>query len=75
MLVARRVHRRLLVADLVDDLVAVAVAGEGVERQGEGHRLSLPTSIGVHGRVGGQGLGTPSCKQGITLHNIWKRRF
>ena len=33
---ARQVHLRLLVADLVDDLVAVAVAGDCVERQGEG---------------------------------------
>ena len=40
-LVARRVRRRLLVVDLVDNLVAVAVAGDCVERQGEGHRLSL----------------------------------
>ncbi len=40
-LVARRIRRRLLVADLVDDLVAVAVAGDGVERQGEGHHLCL----------------------------------
>ena len=44
-MVHRRRGRVLLVADLVDDLVAVAVAvavaAEGVERQAEGHRLSL----------------------------------
>ena len=40
---ARQPRLRLLIADLVDDLVAVAVveAGEGVEHRGEGHRLSL----------------------------------
>ncbi len=42
MLVARQVRHRLLAVDLVVDLVAVAVAGEGVERRAREGSSSQP---------------------------------